>query len=218
MIERDLALCRETFARYHVAHISTAKAVELVRQAKAQGLPVTAEVTPHHLLLTHEDCAQGDPNTKMHPPLRSRADVEACVRGLIDGTIDCIATDHAPHTTKEKAAEFLTAPPGIVGLETAVALAARAMVQSTCVQWPPLMAWLPTRPVAVLGLDPRPIEDGATSNLALIDPNAQWTVDPGRFQSKGRNTPFAGWTLDSRPLGTIRGRRWSRAGDPPPAR
>ncbi|MCH7808883.1 MAG: dihydroorotase, partial [Planctomycetes bacterium] len=112
----------------------------------------------------------------------------------------------------------LTAPPGIVGLETAVALAARAMVQSKRAQWPQLIAWLTSGPVAVLGLDPRPIEVGATANLALIDPNAQWTVEPGRFQSKGRNTPFAGWTLDSRPLGTIRGRRWTHAGDPPPAR
>lgn len=130
MIERDIDLCRRTGGRYHVAHISTARAVELVRRAKAEGLPITAEVTPHHLVLTDEACSGLDPNTKMHPPLRTAEDVRACRRGLLDGTIDCIATDHAPHAAKEKAEGFLKAPPGVVGLETALGVSAWALLES----------------------------------------------------------------------------------------
>ena len=139
MIERDIALCRKAGSRYHVAHVSTARAVELVCKAKAEGLPVTAEVCNHHLILTDEACADADPNTKMHPPLRTRADVDACRRGLLDGTIDCIVSDHAPHTAEEKAAGFLKAPPGIVGLETAVGLAAHAMIETNLADWPRLV-------------------------------------------------------------------------------
>ncbi|MCH7872789.1 MAG: dihydroorotase, partial [Planctomycetes bacterium] len=146
MIQRDIALCRQTGARYHVAHISTARAVELVRQARTRGLPVTCEVCAHHLVLTDEACSGADPNTKMHPPLRPQADVDACRRGLLDGTIDCIVTDHAPHTTAEKAAGFLAAPPGIVGLETAVGLAALALIETGLVDWPTLIEWFTTGP------------------------------------------------------------------------
>ncbi len=180
MIERDIELCRRTRGRYHVAHISTARAVELVRRAKSEGLPVTAEVTPHHLLLTDETCGGLDPNTKMHPPLRPAADVEACRRGLLDGTIDCVATDHAPHTAEEKAgglpktsataeeqvagllktprtvaeqtAAFLKAPPGLIGLETAVALTARAMIESGLADWRDLVRWFTLGPSRVLKL------------------------------------------------------------------
>jgi dihydroorotase len=207
MIERDIRLCRETGARYHVAHISTAKAVELVRGAKAEGLPITAEVCTHHLLLTDEACAGADPNTKMHPPLRTEADVQACRRGLLDGTIDCIVTDHAPHTAEEKAVGFLSAPPGIIGLETAVALAARAMIESQLAGWPQLVAWFTAGPARVLNLPPRAVKVGNRADLALIDPEVRWTVDPERFMSKARNTPFAGWTLVGRSMGTIRGRQ-----------
>jgi len=226
MIERDLDLCRQTGGRYHVAHISTAKAVELVRRAKAEGLPVTAEVCTHHLILTHEACATADPNTKMHPPLRTADDVEACRRGLLDGTIDCIVTDHAPHTAEEKAAGFLKAPAGIVGLETALGVVAKAVFDnppssspfgtgghSGLADWPRLIAWLTTGPARVLHrLLPR-IELGAPANLTLIDPNSSWRVDPGTFHSKGRNTPFAGWTLAGRAVATVRGRRSCSADD-----
>ena len=207
MIERDIGLCREAGSRYHVAHVSTARAVDLVRRAKAEGLPVTAEVCTHHLVLTDEACAQGDPNTKMHPPLRPWADVEECRRGLIDGTIDCIVTDHAPHTVEEKAAGFLRAPPGIVGLETAVGLAARAMIESGLSDWPQLVAWFTVRPTAVLNRRPRPIEVGAKADLSLLSPLSRWTVDPQRFVSKGRNTPFLGWELTGKAIGTVQGRR-----------
>ncbi len=205
MIERDIALSRETGGRYHVAHISTAKAVELVRRAKRDGVPVTAEVCTHHLLLTDEDVRRDDTHTKMHPPLRPAYDVEACRRGLLDGTIDCIVTDHAPHAADEKAVDFLKAPPGIVGLETAVALAAKAMVASNLADWPRLIEWFTAAPARVLGTAPPAIRVGQTANLTLIDPDQRWTVDPKKFLSRSKNTPFGGWELIGRPVGTIRG-------------
>lgn len=207
MIERDITLCRETGGRYHVAHISTARAVELIRHAKADGVPVTTEICPHHLILTDEACAGRDPNAKMHPPLRTQADVDACRRGLIDGTIDCIVTDHAPHTSEEKARGFLKAPPGIIGLETAVGLAAYVLIDSGLADWPQVIRWLSNAPAAVLDLPRNRIETGSTADLTLIDPDARWTVEPAQLASKSRNTPFAGWTLSARPVGTIRGRR-----------
>ena len=221
MIERDIDLCRRTGGRYHVAHISTAKAIELVRGAKLEGLPITAEVCTHHLVLTDEACSQADPDTKMHPPLRPQADVDACRRGLLDGTIDCIVTDHAPHTLEEKAAGFLKAPAGIVGLETAVGLAARAMIDPQAspldeggnrgvVGWPQLIAWFTTGPASVLRWHVPTVEVGAPANLTLIDPRSPWVVNPSEFFSKGRNTPFDGWTLAARSVATIRGRRINR--------
>jgi dihydroorotase len=219
MIERDIDLCRQTGGRYHVAHISTAKAVELVRRAKGQALPVTAEVCTHHLILTDEACAERDPNTKMHPPLRTPGDVEACRRGLLDGTIDCIVTDHAPHTSEEKSAGFLKAPAGIVGLETAVGLVAKAMMKNppasplgrgggSGFEWPQLITWFTTGPSRVLHHQPPRISLGATANLTVIDPNEVWKVVPDQFVSKGRSTPFAGWTLNGRAVATVRDRRW----------
>ena len=207
MIERDLNLCRETAARYHVAHISTERAVELVRRAKSEGLPVTCEVTPHHLVLTDEACVDGDPNCKMHPPLRGWDDVEACRDGLLDGTIDCIATDHAPHTLDEKARGFLEAPPGIVGLETAVALVAQSMIYSGLAEWTDVIGWFTAGPARVLQIDTPGLREGAAARISLIDPDFEWEVDPTAFESKGRNTPFSGWKLSSKPVGVIQGRR-----------
>ncbi len=211
MLERDIALCRQAGGRYHLSHVSTARAVDLVRQAKADGVPITAEVCTHHLVLTDEACASADPNTKMHPPLRTKADVEACRRGLLDGTIDCIATDHAPHTAKEKAAGFEKAPAGIVGLETAVGVAGRAMIDSGLADWPRLISWFTAGPAKVLKRVCGKIEVGATADLALLDPQNRWSVDPDRFVSQGRNTPFSGWELSARAVGTIRGARLSLA-------
>ncbi len=207
MIERDLALCGETGGRYHVAHISTARAVELVRRAKHAGLPVTAEVCTHHLILTDEACAHADPNTKMHPPLRPQADVDACRNGLMDGTIDCIVTDHAPHSAQDKSVGFLEASPGIVGLETALGVAAKAMLESGLAEWPRMIDWLTAGPARVLNRRSPGIQPGQTADLTLIDPSAVWTVDPERFASRGRNTPFSGWKLSGRALGTVRGCR-----------
>ena len=206
MIERDLALCEETGGRYHVAHISTARAVEMVRQAKNRGLPVTTEVCTHHLILTDEACADADPNTKMHPPLRREEDVEACRNGLVDGTIDCIATDHAPHQADEKAMGFLEAPPGIVGLETAIPLARLAMVESGLADWPELVRWFSKGPAEVLGLSRPSIQPDNPADLTVLDPNRRWKIDPATFRSRGRNTPFAGWDVIGRAWGSIRGR------------
>ncbi|MHC4698201.1 MAG: dihydroorotase [Planctomycetota bacterium] len=221
MIERDIDFCRQTGGRYHVAHVSTARGVELVRQAKAAGLPVTAEVCTHHLVLTDEACADGDPNTKMHPPLRPRSDVEACRRGLLDGTIDCIVTDHAPHTREEKAVGFLRAPPGIVGLETAVGVAAEALIESGLADWRQLVAWFTAGPAGALNRtsgsalarhDSRAIDAGHEADLTLLDPHCRWTVDPSLFESKSQNTPFAGRELVGQAIATIRGPQVRLAG------
>ena len=208
MIERDIDLSRQTGGRYHVAHISTARAVEMVRRAKAAGLPVTSEVCTHHLILTDEACSEADPNTKMHPPLRPQADVDACRQGLLDGTIDCIVTDHAPHAADEKAVGFEGAPPGIVGLETALGLAVKAMIETGLADWPQLVAWFTSGAASVLKRELQGLRVGATADLTLIDPNAAWTVDPTKFAAKSRNTPFSGWELGGRSVGTVRGCRF----------
>ncbi len=205
MIERDIALCRETGGRYHVAHISTARAVDMVRRAKAEGTPVTSEVCTHHLLLTDRACSDLDPNTKMHPPLRPQSDVDACRQGLLDGTIDCIVTDHAPHAADEKNKGFVDAPPGIVGLETSLGLAAKAMIETGLADWPRLIEWFTTAPARVLGRTAPSLTPGRPANLTIIDPRKEWTVDPDRFAGKSRNTPFGGWSLPARAVATVRG-------------
>ena len=203
MIERDLRLVRRIGARYHVAHVSTARSVEMVRQAKAQGLPVTTEVCPHHLLLTDRDCAGGDPNFKMSPPLRSAEDVQACREGVLDGTIDCLVTDHAPHTAREKAAGFLSAPFGIVGLETIVALLGSDLVGPGLLDWDALIARLSSNSCAVLGLPTPDLRPGRVADLCLIDPNADWNISPADLVSRSVNTPFGGRRVSVRAVATV---------------
>jgi len=205
MIERDLQLARETGARYHVAHISTAKAVDRVRRAKAEGVRVSAEVCTHHLLLTDEACAGGEPNTKMHPPLRPQTDVDACRQGLLDGTIDCIVTDHAPHTADEKALGFLRAPAGIVGLETAVGVAAKAMGDAGLADWARIVDWMTTGSERILRRNLPGLAPEKRANVSLVDPKTRYVVDPQRFRSQSRNSPFSGCELPARAVGTIRG-------------
>lgn len=207
MIERDIDLCRRTGARYHVAHISTARAVELVRAAKRAGLPVTTEVCTHHLVLTDEACKDADPNTKMHPPLRPRADVDACRQGLLDGTIDGIITDHAPHSAEEKAAGFLKAPAGIIGLETSLGVAAYAMVQSGLADWYEIVGWMTSGLASVLRLPAPLLSPGCPADLTIIDPGEEWTVKPEESFSLSCNTPFNDWHLTGRSVATIRGTR-----------
>jgi dihydroorotase len=214
-IARDLALARQTGAHVHIAHISTAGGVELVRRAKAGGVKVTAEVTPHHLALTHEAVMSRpgsselayDTNAKMYPPLRSREDVEACIAGLGDGTIDAIATDHAPHAIQEKLCEFDVAAFGMTGLETAFGLAMRA-VHSGGLPLGRLLEALSAGPARAMGLNRvvgglGTLAAGAPADLALLDPEAEWLVDPSEFVSKGKNTPLAGQTLRGRVVATI---------------
>ena len=210
MIARDLLLNQRIGARYHVQHISTAGAVELVRQAKRDGHPVTAEVAPHHLLLTDESCGTlnggYDTNTKMNPPLRTKADIEACIRGIVDGTIDCLATDHAPHTREEKELEFDKAPFGIVGLETALALYAKALVEPGHLTWSQLIEKMTSVPARLMNIAGKgALAVGASADVTVFDPKVAWTIDPTKFQSKSCNTPFSGWEVTGKVKTTIVG-------------
>lgn len=203
MIARDLLLNRAINCRYHVQHISTAGAVNLVRQAKREGQRVTAEASPHHLLLTDECCRTYDTNYKMSPPLRTAADVKAVIDGVRDGTIDVLATDHAPHLAEEKEREFPYAPNGIIGMECALPLYAKALVEPGHVDWMRLVELMSTRPAQVLGLKKGTLQEGADADIAIIDPQKEWTIDPSQFKSKSRNCPFAGWKVKGKVMATI---------------
>ncbi len=207
MVARDVILAELTGAHVHIAHISTRGAVELVRQAKARGVKVTAEATPHHLVLTDEAVRSFDPATKMNPPLRTSADVMALREGLRDGTIDAIATDHAPHTDHEKELEFDRAPFGVIGLETAFSLMLTELVDSGAVDLPGLVRMMSLSPRRILGLPGGVLAPGEPADLTLVDPEARWQVDPARFRSKSRNTPFAGFRLRGEVVATIVGGR-----------
>ncbi len=191
MVMRDIALSRLTGVPVHMQHLSTAGSVALVRAAKAEGHPVTAEATPHHFTLTDAECASYDPVFKVHPPLRTQSDVDAIKQGLVDGTIDAIATDHAPHTTDSKEQPFDQAPPGMLGLESAFALANTELGVSIS----QLITMMSTTPARIGGVADRhggPIEPGRPANLAIIDPGHVWTVDRADLASLSSNTPFHG--------------------------
>jgi dihydroorotase len=207
MVARDILLAELTGAHVHIAHLSTAGAVRLVRDAKARGVRVTAEVTPHHLLLTDEAVRSWDSNTKMAPPLRTKRDTEALVEALVDGTIDCVATDHAPHAAADKEGEFDRAANGIVGLETALTLLYDRLVRPGLLPLPTLIARLSRDPARLLNLPGGSLTVGAAADVTLLDPDAAVTIDPTRFASKSRNTPFGGWTATGRPWKTIVGGR-----------
>jgi dihydroorotase len=203
-VARDLILLRYVpKARYHVAHISTAPTIDLVRRGKRAGLNVTAEVTPHHFTLTDEIVATYDTNTKMNPPLRTREDVEAAREGLRDGTIDVIATDHAPHTIDEKDVEYTAAPFGIVGLETAVGLTISELVRPGILTPYQAVEKLATNPRRIVGIPAVSIQEGAMANLTIIDPDRTWTVQPSEFRSKSKNSPFQGRVLTGRSIGIM---------------
>jgi dihydroorotase len=204
-VSRDLLVAELTGGRLHFAHLSTARALELVRRGKADGLRVTCEVTPHHLVLTDEEVAESGFSTraKMNPPLREASDVIALTAGLKDGTIDAIATDHAPHHADEKAVDFESAPFGIVGLETAVSVVYDRLVAGGLLELS-RFAWLfSAGPARVLGLPGGTLAEGSPADVTLFDPKARWTVEPERFVSKGRSSPFSGWELTGAPAATI---------------
>ena len=205
MVARDILLAELTGAHVHIAHLSTAVAVRLVRDGKARGVRVTAEVTPHHLLLTEEAVRTFDPNTKMAPPLRTKRDTEALIEALADGTIDCIATDHAPHALAEKEGEFDHAAFGVVGLETAVGLLLDRLVRPGLLPLATLVSRLSRDPARLLNLPGGSLAPGALADVTILDPEAAWTIDPARFRSKSRNTPFGGFTLTGGPWMTIVG-------------
>jgi dihydroorotase len=206
MVARDLELVAWTGARYHVAHISTASSVAMVREAKRRGLPVSCEVTPHHLTLTDAACCGYDTSTKVAPPLRSEADVAALKAGLVDGTIDCIATDHAPHALQEKELEFDHAAFGMIGLETALPLCLR-LVEEKVLTLPQLVAKLTVGAARQFELSGGTLARGAAADVTVFDPEAGWRVDATALRSKSRNTPFRGWELRGRVALTVVGGR-----------
>lgn len=201
-VARDLMLAELTGAHLHVAHVSTARAVELIREARARGVHVTAEVTPHHLTLTDEATLGFNTNTKMAPPLRSEADRRALVEGLVDGTLDAIATDHAPHAVHEKEVEFTKAPPGIIGFETAVPVLLE-LVRQGQISPLELVRRMSTCPARILGLPGGTLAVGAVADLCVIDPEERWTYEPVRGHSKSRNSPWAGKELVGRVRATV---------------
>jgi dihydroorotase len=205
MVARDILLAELTGAHVHIAHLSTAGAVRLVRDAKARGVHVTAEVTPHHLVLTEEAVRSYDPNTKMSPPLRTKRDVEALIEALVDGTIDCIATDHAPHALSEKEGEFDQAAFGIVGLETAVSVLLDRLVRPGLVPLTTLVARFSAGPARLLNLPGGSLAPGRPADVTVLDPDRELTIQPGRFHSRSRNTPFGGWSVTGAPWMTIVG-------------
>ncbi len=208
IVARDLILLREAAkGRLHIAHVSAKGAVEQIRAAKKAGLPVTCEVTPHHLALTHESMRQYDSDFKMNPPLRSEKDREALIEGLCDGTIDCIATDHAPHRRDEKETELAAAPFGVVGLETALGVCLDILVAPGRMSLPDFIEKISTAPARILDLPGGVLVEGAPADVTVFDAGREWTVEPGAFYSKAGNTPFKNKTLRGRVIHTIAGGR-----------
>jgi dihydroorotase len=204
IVARDILLAEATGARYHVAHVSTLGAVRILREAKSRGVAVTAEVTPHHLLLTDAALLGYDTGCKVNPPLREEQDLLALRAALADGTIDCIATDHAPHSSLEKDCELAEASPGMVGLEICVSLLL-GLVHDGALPVRRFVDALTRAPAKVVGLEPPRLREGARADLTLLDPAASVTIDPTRFLSKGRNTPFSGRTTRGKVLVTVVG-------------
>ena len=207
MVARDIRLASLTGAHLHVAHVSTAGAVHMIRRAREAGLRVTAEATPHHLTLTDEATLRFDTNTRVAPPLRSQADVDALRRGFSEGVLDVIATDHAPHASYEKEVEFTEAPPGMLGLETAVAVSL-ALVREGALSPLGLVQRLSTEAARIFDLEGGTLRVGAPGDVAVIDPDQEWVYDPTQGFSKSRNSPWSGATLTGRVTQTVVDGRW----------
>ena len=195
MIYREIALAELTGARVHILHVSTAGGVELIRRGKDRGVRVSGEACPHHFTLTDKCLRTFDSNYKMSPPLRTDADVQAILAGLKDGTLEVIATDHAPHAPEKKMRELDQAPNGIIGLETLVPICVQALIETNVLTWPQLIEKLTINPAKVLNIDRGTLKPGAVADVTILDPSAEWTIDPGTFRSKSRNCPFAGWKV-----------------------
>jgi dihydroorotase len=198
MASRDIALAEATGGRFHLMHVSTSGSVDAVRRAKRRGVRVTTEVTPHHFTLTDECLRSFDSNFKMNPPLRGKEHVEAIIAGLADGTIDVIASDHAPHAKEKKMQELDQAPFGIVGLETALGLVVTKLIKPGHIDWPTAIQKMSLNPARILGISKGTLTIGADADITIIDPEARWKVDPAQFHSKSTNSPFAGWELTGR--------------------
>jgi dihydroorotase len=205
MVARDIRLAEITAGRLHIQHISTARSVELVREGKRRGVRVTAEACPHHFTLTDERLRTFDSNFKMNPPLRTWSDVEAVISGMKDGTIEVIATDHAPHAPEKKMRELDQAPFGIIGLETLIPITVHSLIQPGHLTWPAVIRMLTINPAQLLRIDKGSLRPGADADVTIIDPEARWTIDPARFHSRSRNTPYGGWDVRGRAHSVIVG-------------
>ncbi len=203
MLWRDIQLVKKTQVWYHAQHVSTAGSVELIRQAKKASLPVTCEVTPHHLLLTEECCADYDTNYKVNPPLRGHKDLDALKEAIAEGLVDALASDHAPHLQSEKELEFLTAPFGIASLECALGLYAKALIEPKILDWPGLVRLMTASPARIIGIDKGTLSRGKQGDVTIIDPEAEWQIDVNKFLSKSRNCPYHGWTVKGKVEKTI---------------
>ena len=205
MLWRDIQLVKKTNVRYHALHISTAGSVELIRAAKKDSLPITCEVTPHHLLLTEECCAEYDTNYKVNPPLRSAKDIEVLKEAIAEGLIDALVTDHAPHLQSEKELEFLAAPFGIASLECALALYVKALIEPGILDWVGLVRLMTEKPAKIIGVDKGTLGVGKQADVTIIDPNAEYEIDVNKFRSKSRNCPYHGWAVTGKVEKTIVG-------------
>jgi len=205
---RDIALCRMTGARLHFQHITTRGAVDAIRKAKQEGIRITAEVTPHHLVLTDDEIGKRfDTNLRVNPPLRAKQDQEALIEGLIDGTIDCIASDHAPHSAEEKDCEFDKAPPGMTGLETTLGLVKTYIIDRGFLSWADAIKKMTVNPVRILKLPGGSLAVGSPADITIIDPDKQWTVKVEEFRSRSKNSAFIGFKLSGQTYKTILGGR-----------
>ena len=208
IIERDVRLNRDIGCAYHAQHVSSGGSVEIIRRARAARQPVSGEASPHHLLLTEDACEGYNTNAKMNPPLRTRRDIDQLKEGIADGTITVLATDHAPHLPETKNTDFASASFGIVGLDCALPLYAKALVEDGVLDWPQMLAMMTIQPAKLVGLDGRGIGKlgvGLPADVTIIDPELSWTIDVADFASAGRNCPFHGWNVRGRVLGTIMG-------------
>jgi dihydroorotase len=194
-VAQDITLADITGGRLHVMHVSSEGAVSAIRRAKQRGIRVTAEVTPHHLTLTDESLKSFDSNFKMNPPLRSQEHVEACIEGLRDGTIDVIATDHAPHSAEKKMRELDQAPFGIIGLETALSVVITKLVRPGILDWQAVAEKMSLNPAKILGIPKGTLQIGADADITVVDPEVPWTVSANDFHSKSKNSPYIGWEL-----------------------
>lgn len=205
MLWRDIQLVRKTDVRYHAQHLSTAASIELIKAAKRESLPVSCEVTPHHLLLTDQCCMDYDTNYKVNPPLRSVRDTEALKQAIADGFVDALATDHAPHLQSEKELEFLTAPFGIASLECALSLYIKALIEPGIVGWSELVRMMSSNPGRIIGVDKGTLSKGKQGDVTIIDPDFEYVIDVNTFRSKSRNCPYHGWTVKGKVEKTIVG-------------
>lgn len=203
MVRRDIALAESVGAKLHIMHVSTKGAVAAIRRAKARGLKITAEVTPHHLTLTDEELRSFDPNFKMNPPLRSTDHVQACLEGLLDGSIDAIATDHAPHSVEQKQREIDVAPFGIIGLESAVPLMIERLIKSGLMTWSQFVEKLSLNPSKILGIPKGTLQAGADADVTIIDPDLEWLFETSSLHSKSFNSPYLGRKMTGRAVATI---------------